>query len=128
MSGLSNNIIVAMSQNFFKKLNTLPRKIRKKVNDTIHKFRSNPTGSGLNFETINNATDPNFRSIRVTQDYRIIVNKPEQGNVYLFCWVDKHDEAYAWATKRRCKVHPRTGGVQIFVDEDLVLKWKTRLR
>ena len=119
MSGLSNNIIVAMSQNFFKKLNTLPRKIRKKVNDTIHKFRSNPTGSGLNFETINNATDPNFRSIRVTQDYRIIVNKPEQGNVYLFCWVDKHDEAYAWATKRRCKVHPRTGGVQIFVDEEI---------
>lgn len=114
MTTLDNNIIVAMSNAFFKKLNTLPSKVRRKVNSTIQNFRANPTAGGLNFERIDSASDPNFRSIRVNNDYRIIVNHPDEGNVYLFCWIDKHDDAYKWATRKRVKVNPQTGGVQIF--------------
>jgi hypothetical protein len=31
----------------------------------------------------------------------------------LLLWVDKHDDAYAWARRRRCEINPETGALQI---------------
>ena len=102
-------------------MNNLPRKARNKIDKFVRNFQSNPTSPGLNYETIKNASDPNFRSIRVDQNYRAIVHKPKQGGVYLLCWIDSHDKAYTWAVRRRCQVHPRTGSLQIYVTEEILV-------
>ena len=91
------SIQVAISSGFLKQMNNLPRRARNKIDKFVRNFQSNPTSPGLNYETIRNASDPNFLSIRVDQNYRAIVHKPKQGGVYLLCWIDSHDEAYTWA-------------------------------
>lgn len=85
----------------------------KKARETITKFQQNPTSPGLNYEKINNAKDDRLRSIRIDQTYRCIVLKAEKGNTYILLWVDKHDEAYAWAEGRTCGVNPQTGSIQV---------------
>lgn len=51
--------------------------------------------------------------MRIDQTYRGIVLKPEQGAVYMLMWVDKHDEAYDWARRHDCAIHPLTGAIQV---------------
>ena len=118
MGMFEHRLRVAISDDFLEALNALPRNTTKKVQRFIRQFRSNPTSSSHNYETIQNAADPNMRSVRIDQSYRAIVLKPDQGNIYVLLWVDNHDEAYRWAERKRCVVHPETGSLQLYsVDE-----------
>jgi hypothetical protein len=104
---------VAIGDSFLKSMMALPDKIMKKARETITKFQHDPTSPGLNYEKINNAKDHRLRSIRIDQTYRCIVLKSEKGDTYILLWVDKHDEAYAWAEGRTCAVNPQTGSIQV---------------
>jgi len=53
-------------------------------------------------------------SARIDQSYRAIIKKPDQGNVYVVLWVDNHDDAYDWAMRKKCDVHPETGSLQLY--------------
>lgn len=105
---------VALGDGFLQAFAAIPRAQQKAVMSFVSKFRANPRAPGINYETIRNARESNFRSVRIDQNYRGIVLSPEQGNVYILLWVDKHDEAYAWAMRHRCKIHPTTGSLQLF--------------
>lgn len=105
---------VAISQDFFTAFAAIPRAQQKKVNHFVSKFRHNPTASGINYEKITDAANRGYRSVRIDQDYRGIVLKPEQGNVFLLLWVDKHDDAYDWARRHRCRIHAQTGSLQLY--------------
>ncbi len=119
MGIFENKLRVALSDDFLQALNELPRNTSKKVQRFIRQFRSNPTATGHNYEKIENAADPNMRSVRIDGSYRAIVLKPDQGNIYVLLWVDNHDDAYRWAERKRCVVHPETGSLQLFsVDEE----------
>ena len=109
-----SNLDVAISQDFFMAFAKLPKAQQKKVNEFVHKFRADPMSPGINYEKINDAANSNFRSVRIDQDYRGIVLKPDSGNVYVVMWVDKHDDAYDWARKNRCEVNPATGSLQVY--------------
>ncbi len=123
MSSLAGNIKVALSDDFLDALMGVPRTQRKKVQKFIRKFRRNPMSPGFNYETIQNASDENMRSVRIDRDYRAILLKPKQGNVYVLLWVDNHDDAYEWAVRRRATVHPETGSLQIYsVDEEVYVE------
>jgi superfamily I DNA/RNA helicase len=104
---------VAASRGFFKALNTLPERGRAKVHKFIVQFMDEPTAPGLNYERINGSKDPQVRSLRVDQDYRCIVRAPEKGSTYVLLWVDKHDDAYAWARRKACHVNRVSGALQI---------------
>ncbi|MFN4867345.1 MAG: UvrD-helicase domain-containing protein [Cyanobium sp.] len=104
---------VAASRGFFKALNALPDRGRAKVHKFIVQFMDEPTGTGLNYERINGSRDPQLRSLRVDQDYRCIVRAPEKGSTYVLLWVDKHDDAYAWARRKACQVNRVSGALQI---------------
>jgi len=108
------DIRVGFSDAFFTALTRLKPNIQAKVNQLVLKFQTNPKSPGLNFEKLNAVKDKNMRSIRVDQAYRVILAAPEEGNVYLFLWVDHHDKAYDWAAKHQCKVNPNTGTIQLF--------------
>lgn len=111
------DIQVAISQDFLTAIVNLPKTQQKKVNQFVSKFRSDPLAPGINYEKINDAANEDMRSVRIDQAYRGIVLKPKQGNVYILLWVDHHDEAYAWARRHQCKIHPKTGTIQLYASE-----------
>lgn len=73
---------------------------------------------GLSFHRIDRSKDPNFWSVRVSRDLRLIVHKTAES--MLVAYVDHHDPAYAWAERRRIEAHPRTGAMQIIEVRELV--------
>jgi superfamily I DNA/RNA helicase len=58
-----------------------------------------------------------MRSVRVNDNVRGIVLKPDVGNVYCLLWVDRHDDAYQWARRHRVAIHPDVGSIQIYAVE-----------
>lgn len=117
------NVQVAISDTFWDSFMALRQQEQKRVREFVTKFRSNPKSPGINYETIRNARDNDYRSVRVTQDIRGIVLRPDSGNTYILLWVDRHDDAYAWAERTQCAINPVTGALQIYevehVDEPL---------
>ncbi len=109
-----NQPTVAISSEFFNAFARLPRKAQNKAMGFVSKFRQNPAIPGINYEKIQDAAHPGFRSVRIGDDYRGIVLKPDSDNVYVLLWVDHHDDAYDWARRKKCAVHPDTGSLQIF--------------
>jgi hypothetical protein len=114
------NIKVALAQDFLANLSRLPASIQSKVLKWALKFQSDPTSKGINYETIKSARDKNLRSVRIDQDWRGIVFKPDKGDVYVLMYVDKHDDAYNWAQTKRVAINPVTGAMQVFAVESLV--------
>lgn len=78
---------------------------------TVVDLQINASAPGLRFHRIEKSKDPNFWSVRVSGDLRLIIHKT--ANSLLVAYVDHHDKAYAWAERRRIETHPRTGAVQI---------------
>lgn len=112
---------VALSQDFLLNLSKLPAGIQTKVMRWAVKFQADPASPGINYEKIHAAADPAMRSVRIEGDWRGIVFKPEQGDVYVLLHVNKHDEAYRWAERRKLIINPVTGAMQmVFVEEAVV--------
>jgi UvrD-like helicase C-terminal domain/AAA domain len=84
---------------------------QKAVKTSAFDLQTNPLHPGLQMHRIDNSRDPNFWSVRVNADVRIILHKTDTS--LLLAYVDHHDKAYAWATRRRIEAHPTTGVVQI---------------
>ncbi|MCW8143017.1 AAA family ATPase [Agrobacterium tumefaciens] len=84
---------------------------QKAVKASVFDLQMDPTGNGLQLHRIDNSKDPNFWSARVNRDVRLIVHKTRES--MLVAYVGHHDDAYAWAERRRIEAHPRTGAVQI---------------
>ena len=71
--------------------------------------------SGLNLEKLLEPKDPNFLSARVNDDIRIILHK--RGQDQLLCYVGHHEDAYRWPVNRKVEVNPKTGAMQIVLQE-----------
>ncbi len=104
---------VALSQDFLLKLGKLPSAVHARIVKWALKFQQDPMSPGINYETIKAARDPNLRSVRIDQDWRGIVFKPDKGDLYILLHVDHHDEAYRWAERRKMAVNPVTGALQL---------------
>src|SRR5882724_6461106 len=110
---------VALSQDFLLNLAKLPSATHSKVLKWAIRFQSDPTAPGINYEKINKARDPNLRSVRIDQDWRGIVFKPVQGDVYVLLHVANHDDAYHWAENRKLTINPVTGAMQLVILQDV---------
>ena len=100
-----------LADSFTGALARLPAAEAKAVKTTVVDLQIDPTGKGLSFHRIDKSKDPNFWSVRVGRDLRLIVHKTADS--LLVAYVDHHDKAYAWAERRRIEAHPTTGAVQI---------------
>ena len=105
---------MAMSSDFLDAFARLPASQQRSVRTLITRFNAASTASGLNYERIQGARDRKLRSLRIDGSYRAIISKPEQGNVHMLLWADKHDEAYTWAKRHRCDINPETGAIQVY--------------
>ncbi len=107
--GSELNFLIA--DTFTASFNRLSGQDQKAVKGSVFDLQMDPTGNGLQLHRIDKSKDPNFWSVRVNRDVRLIVHKT--GESMLVAYVDHHDDAYAWAERRRIEAHPRTGAVQI---------------
>jgi len=113
---------VAISADFLTAMMNLPRAQQKKVNQFVNKFRNDPRNTGINYEKIHDAANPYMRSVRIDQTYRGIILQPDKGDVFILLWVDHHDEAYDWARRHQCKIHPSTGAIQLFQTQTKIVE------
>ncbi|MEN8166455.1 MAG: 3'-5' exonuclease [Pseudomonadota bacterium] len=113
------SIKVAISNDIFQCLVRLPPSVQPKVSKFITRFQADPRDASINYEKIRDAIDDKVRSVRIDQAYRGIVLKPEHGDVYMLLWIDKHDDAYAWARRHKINVNPETGTLQVFMAESV---------
>lgn len=91
---------------------------QKAVKASVFDMQIDPTGNGLQLHRIDKSKDQNFWSARVNRDVRLVVHKT--GDSMLVAYVGHHDDAYAWAERRRIEAHPRTGAIQIVEVRELV--------
>jgi superfamily I DNA/RNA helicase len=111
---------VALSQDFLLNLSKLPSGVQSKVMKWAIRFQTDPKSPSINYENINAAADANMKSVRIDGDWRGIVFKPDQGDVYVLLHVNKHDEAYRWAERRKLIINPVTGAMQMIQVEEAV--------
>ena len=107
-----NRIII--SRKFAEELSALSRPIQKGVNGIYAKLSKNAEGGGLNLESIQGATSNSIKSVRVNDNYRVVLHQDGKGT-FTFLHIDTHDAAYAWATRNRFEVNRYTGEVQLYV-------------
>ncbi len=84
---------------------------QKAVKTTAFDLQLNLSSPGLRFHRLERPRDPNFWSVRVNEDIRLIVHRTPTS--LLLCYVGHHDAAYAWAERRRIERHPTTGAAQL---------------
>lgn len=111
---MTDGVKVAISSDFLTAFARLPRQIQGKVTEFVNKFRNNPVSPGINYEKLNSGIDKKIYSVRIDDSYRGIVVRQQETGVYLLLWVDHHDEAYQWASRKRCEVNPKTGTIQVY--------------
>jgi hypothetical protein len=80
------------------------------------RYMSDPSGNGLNLETVEGAKDSAIKSLRVDQGYRAIAF--EVGRDTMFVHVNEHDKAYRWASGRRIKLDPDTNRIRVMNTND----------
>ena len=119
---MTESVKVAISSDFLTAFARLPRQVQGKVTEFVNKFRNNPMSPGINYEKLNSGIDKKIYSVRIDDTYRGIVVRQQETGVYLLLWVDHHDEAYQWASRKRCEVNPKTGAIQVFDVQNVVEK------
>ncbi|HHJ19283.1 MAG TPA: DNA helicase [Gammaproteobacteria bacterium] len=91
---------------------------QKQVKTTAFDLQLNPANPGMQFHKLDRAKDPNFWSVRVSRDIRLIVHKTNSS--LLLCYVGHHDKAYHWAERRKLETHPKTGAAQLVEVREMV--------
>jgi len=100
-----------IADTFTDSLSKLTGDEQKVVKTTAFDLQVNPVNPGMQFHKLDKARDPNFWSVRVSRDIRLIVHKTEAS--LLLCYVGHHDNAYDWAERRKVETHPKTGAAQL---------------
>lgn len=109
---------VALSQDFLANLSKLPSATQSKILKWAIRFQSDPTASSINYEKFN-SRDPNLRSVRIDLDWRGIIFRSPDDDVFVLLYVDHHDAAYRWAENRKLQINPVTGAMQLVVLDEV---------
>ena len=87
-----------IADTFTDSLGRLAADEQKAAKTTAFDLQVNPAHPSLQFHKLDRPKDPNFASVRVSKDIRIIVHRTS-GSL-LLCYVDHHDEALPSFTSR----------------------------
>jgi hypothetical protein len=100
-----------IADTFTESLSRLTAQEQKAVKTTAFDLQLDASAPGLSFHKLDRAKDPNFWSMRVNADIRLIVHRTRSS--LLLVYVDHHDDAYKWAERRKIERHPTTGAMQL---------------
>lgn len=105
------SVSVLIADTFSASLARLTAAEQKAAKTTAFDLQMDASAPGLSFHKLDRAKDPNFWSVRVNADIRLIVHRT--GSSLLLAYVDHHDQAYRWAERRKIERHPTTGAMQM---------------
>jgi len=105
------SMIFLIADTFQASLARLTAQEQKAVKTTAFDLQLDPSNPGMRFHRLDRARDPDFWSVRVNDDIRIIVHKT--ASTLMLAYTDHHDQAYRWAERRRLERHPTTGAAQL---------------
>lgn len=108
---------------FTDSLSRLTGQEQKAVKQTAFDLQINPASPGMSFHKLDRAKDKNFWSVRVGRDIRLIVHRTSKS--LMLCYVDHHDAAYSWASRRKIERHPRTGAAQLVEVREIIREVET---
>ena len=114
-----NDVKVVIGDTFLDSFARLPSQAQRHTSDFLVKFRSNPTSPAIHYEKIDSRLDEKVWSVRIDGTYRGIVLREEKTGVFMLVWVDHHDEAYQWASRKRCNINPFTGAIQLYTVQEI---------
>ena len=100
-----------IADTFTESLARLTGEEQRAVKTTAFDLQLNQAHPGMQLHKLDKARDPNFLSVRVSRDIRLIVHRTAAS--LLLCYVDHHDHAYRWAERRKLEIHPKTGAAQL---------------
>jgi hypothetical protein len=100
-----------IADTFTASLNRLPGLDQRAAKITVFDIQSAPSAPGMSLHRVDKSPDKNFWTARVNDDIRIVLHRT--GTSLLLCYVDRHDDAYRWAERRRIETHPSTGAAQM---------------
>jgi hypothetical protein len=100
-----------IADTFTESLARLTGEEQKAVKITAFDLQMHPAQPAMQLHKLDKARDPNFLSVRVSRDIRLIVHRTAAS--LLLCYVDHHDHAYRWAERRKLEIHPKTGAAQL---------------
>ena len=100
-----------IADSFSASLARLTAQEQKAAKTAAFDLQMTPDNPGLSLHRVDRARDKGFWTARVNSDIRLVLHK--RGGDTLLAWVGHHDDAYAWAERRRLESHPRTGAMQI---------------
>lgn len=107
-----------LADTFRAALTRLTNDEQKLVKQTVYDLQDDPAQPGLSMHRVDKTRSADIWSVRVGRDIRIILQK--SGGDLILVYVDHHDDAYAWAERRRIELHPTTGALQIVEVRELV--------
>lgn len=107
-----------LADTFRAALTRLTNDEQKQVKQTVYDLQDDPTLPGLSMHRVDKTRSADIWSVRVGRDIRIILQK--SGADLILAYVAHHDDAYAWAERRRIELHPTTGALQIVEVRELV--------
>jgi hypothetical protein len=103
--------VLELANTFHRSLDRLTNAEQAAAKTVVFDYMADQSRPGLSLHRVDKARDKGFWTIRINRDLRIVVYRQNQKSV--FCYVGHHDDAYAWAERRRFEVHPVTGAAQI---------------
>ncbi|WP_306369533.1 UvrD-helicase domain-containing protein [Nocardiopsis sp. CC223A] len=103
---------LALDKEFFREFSALEKHVRDRVCEVFSKFEE-ATHTGLHLEKVSAARDDRFRTVRIDRFWRGVVLALAKGDTYTLLKVLPHDDAYAWARKRRASVNTATGAIEL---------------
>jgi len=107
-----------IADTFTDSLTRLTNEEQKAAKITALDLQMDPASPGLRFHKLDKVRDKNFWSVRVGRDIRLIVHRSSSS--LLLCYVDHHDKAYQWASRRKLETHPKTGAAQLVEIREIV--------
>ncbi|MEY3322869.1 MAG: hypothetical protein RLZZ417_2452 [Bacteroidota bacterium] len=112
---------IYIGKEFMAAKNRLPLEIKRKVEAFFPKFQENSKSKAIDFEKIKTFKDKSFRTVRIDDNYRAIVSFPNKGNYFFMLWVDKHDEAHAWAENKYFEWNDNVHSWQLYKKEETLV-------
>lgn len=101
-------------------VNRLDPKESRRIWSFIEKFSEDPSLPGISLERVHRAKDQNIWAGRLSGDLRVILHRNGSENTLLYA--GHHDEAYAWAERRRIEKHIITGATQIVEMPEVIVE------
>src|SRR5271157_1590312 len=99
-------------------LKKLPDRVSAKFLEMMTRYMSDPSGNGLNLESVEGARDRAVKSVRIDQGYRAIAY--DSGTDIMFLHVNEHDKAYRWAAGRSVRIDADTNRIRIVEEVETV--------